>query len=595
MVTTKTFLGTGSSGDVYIVKCRGVELAQKKIRVDLGLAHSHEQKLQEIFTLNKLHYRYIVRFVGAYRQGSILGILLWPVAVCNLKEFPYAVSEDPTQKGDKRKDIRKRLSLDTFWSRSREEHKARSPIRYIKGAIGLRQMFGCLAEALSYVHEVGLVANKDVKSENILVTPENVYFTDFGSSRDLSEKIRQEGISMTAGEPIGTSRYWPPETNTGGHGRRVDVFLLGCVYLEMLTVMLGYTIVDSDDFIRQQGKRHGANVPYNFHYCEHIREAKSWLKSIRPPPSSKIPMHSLWNTDGLFDLIESMLAGERDARPRAYQVSNTLHQLGGSVSVFHNRCCLNTGLAESISRTTELGIFGVFIPFDVTIIVLIYLSWLDSDCWKLVEALLVTWNVPETVALKAPTAWSHPVKPPILRSHLCMWIDLALVWLIEVTLNYFGLTPATALTLALLLGQYMSNVFDETLDAILAKPNTITTPTHSQYSLPYTPSTHDPNADPNLNFTISNFSIFRLSMKILLGILGILFSLFALGLYLLQPIPRPNEFLEYLLFQGVLLFFMTFTEIVAIALTSGPVVNELWIGVVFVLPFIVFSGLIPLP
>lgn len=176
-----------------------------------------------------------------------------------------------------------------------------------------------------------------------------------------------------------------------------------------------------------------------------------------------------------------------------------------------------------------------------------------------------------------------------------MWIDLALVWLIEVTLNYFGLTPATAVTLALLLGQYMSNVFDETLDAILAKPNTITTPTHSQYSLPYTPSTHDPNADPNLNFTISNFSIFRLSMKILLGILGILFSLFALGLYLLQPIPRPNEFLEYLLFQGVLLFFMTFTEIVAIALTSGPVVNELWIGVVFVLPFIVFSGLIPLP
>lgn len=136
-------------------------------------------------------------------------------------------------------------------------------------------MFDYLAEALSYVHEVGLITNKDVKSENILVTPENVYFTDFGSSRDLSEKIRQEDISMTAGEPIDTSRYWAPETNTGGHGRRVDVFLLGCVYLEMLTVMLGYTIVDSDDFIRQQGKRHGANVPYNFHYCEHIREAKS--------------------------------------------------------------------------------------------------------------------------------------------------------------------------------------------------------------------------------------------------------------------------------------------------------------------------------
>jgi hypothetical protein len=176
-------LGRGSSGDVYEVICEGVALARKLIYP--SKTAKREDIWNEVDIMQKLRHRHIVRLVGSYIQNRVLGILLWPVAVCDLAMFLDGLDGD-----DWAREYIKNLGLSYS---PHDSENFRDPRLF------LRRLYGCLANTMEYLHG-NKVRHKDIKPNNILLTEDGVFLTDFGISRDLTDLSQ----SITDGPLRGT-------------------------------------------------------------------------------------------------------------------------------------------------------------------------------------------------------------------------------------------------------------------------------------------------------------------------------------------------------------------------------------------------------
>jgi len=103
-----------------------------------------------------------------------------------------------------------------------------------------------IADALAHAHERGVV-HRDLKSSNVMVTPEGlVKLLDFGLARRRRE-LRTEEATQTrsplteAGTVIGTVYYMAPEVLERGRAdARSDIWALGVVLYEMATGRLPF-------------------------------------------------------------------------------------------------------------------------------------------------------------------------------------------------------------------------------------------------------------------------------------------------------------------------------------------------------------------
>ena len=87
------------------------------------------------------------------------------------------------------------------------------------------------ALALSEAYKSGIIAHRDVKSQNIMVKPDGtIKMMDFGIA-----KSRDYATMTTAGSFIGTPEYMSPEQAQGGKtDARADIYSLGVVLYESL-------------------------------------------------------------------------------------------------------------------------------------------------------------------------------------------------------------------------------------------------------------------------------------------------------------------------------------------------------------------------
>lgn len=115
----------------------------------------------------------------------------------------------------------------------------------------------CLASTLAYMHSSG-VRHQDIKPSNIIHRGSTIYFTDFSSSSQF-----QIGQTISTENPARTSAmYSAPEViNCDGvlnrHGRGTDVFALGAVFREMLTVLTDYSVEDLHRFLLRSDSLEG--------------------------------------------------------------------------------------------------------------------------------------------------------------------------------------------------------------------------------------------------------------------------------------------------------------------------------------------------
>ena len=136
----------------------------------------------------------------------------------------------------------------------------------------LRTFFGCLTNAIAYLHSVR-IQHMDIKPENILIKDGTIYVADFGTANDWSEKER----STTWAPAPRTPRYMAPEIAKDQHAPRnyaTDMWSLGVVFLEMMTVLRGQSIKYFRQYLLTQGTKHQ-------YVYENAPATRSWFEVLR--------------------------------------------------------------------------------------------------------------------------------------------------------------------------------------------------------------------------------------------------------------------------------------------------------------------------
>jgi serine/threonine protein kinase len=164
---------------------------------------------REIEILKRLpSHHHIIQLVGTYTYRQILGILLYPVAVCDLHTFFEDVEAWTNVAAEHDTHEAQLEALDTV-------HKARliaigydfpdTHKRY--HATPIYSKCGCLISAISFLHDQK-IRHKDLKPSNILLSKDRLWLSDFGSATDFS-LLSQSNTDNERGTP----RYFSPEVS----------------------------------------------------------------------------------------------------------------------------------------------------------------------------------------------------------------------------------------------------------------------------------------------------------------------------------------------------------------------------------------------
>ncbi|KAF2691847.1 kinase-like protein [Lentithecium fluviatile CBS 122367] len=193
---------------------------------------------------------------------------------------------------------------------------------------------GCIVRAVEYLH-VQRVRHKDLKPSNILLSPEGLWLTDFGTATDFS----QQTISTIENCERGTPKYFAPEVAAyQPSGRASDIFSLGCILLEMLLIA------------------HGVRFFQHLRDCRSARD-KSFQANLKQIQYELDGFdHSNLRTE-----IRSMLEREPDERPTVteirinFELMDTLAKRKGDEALFGD-CCRRPYIAadEHEKRLLEM-------------------------------------------------------------------------------------------------------------------------------------------------------------------------------------------------------------------------------------------------
>lgn len=210
-------LGHGHSGNVEEVEDTrtGAVYALKTIRIYGARDKAEGQRIfdNEIKILRHLaSHHHFIRIFATYIAKHEFGLILQPVADSgDLDAFLYECREEAEERG-------------AFGNETLDQTKI---------AI-LQRAFGCLANGLEFMHQ-RRVRHKDIKPRNILIHQGLVLYTDFGYSLDSSQS---DDNTTTRYSEILNRRYSAPEVlQHEPRNSSSDIFSLGCVFIEMLSVL----------------------------------------------------------------------------------------------------------------------------------------------------------------------------------------------------------------------------------------------------------------------------------------------------------------------------------------------------------------------
>lgn len=267
--------GGGSSSWVHEVKQvqTGKKLIRKRMRkaIDQGRGTTKVQFENEFAIMKKLCHEHITSVQFWRDEGeNFFSLFMLPIADCDLWDYLYKTARE----GFPRERVEK-----------------------------IYPWFGCLLHALDYVHGMN-IKHQDIKPQNILICNADPYLTDFGMAEDISE-LEQ---SKTSRPDIGTPTYRAPEDQSG---RAADIFSLGCVYSEMLTVIQGKGMEDFQIFRRSSPATDGII----FKFC--LPKVIEWIQELATKDKD-----GLANT--VLKLVEWMLKEEPGSRPKAGEAMQEL-------------------------------------------------------------------------------------------------------------------------------------------------------------------------------------------------------------------------------------------------------------------------------
>jgi serine/threonine protein kinase len=270
------------------------EYAQKEMTTK---AEAKEHIKNEIKTLKSLckedHGHHFVRYVKSYERGDVIGVLLQPVARENLNRLLLKCCS------------------------STEERQKNAPT--------LLRAFGCLTYSLCYLHNIMLYRHRDVKPHNILCLDEEFMWSDFGLAYDFSA----QSFSGTQ-DPFfqATEDYEAPEIDRSAssyHGRSADVFSFGCLFLEIISVLM-----------IPPGKIHQIH-PFrcNWPYKKNIPKMVTWIAEM----TEELKKRKEKTLRKVLELCDQMIKKDPKQRPKIGAVALALMDIKeGDRHPFCKRC-----------------------------------------------------------------------------------------------------------------------------------------------------------------------------------------------------------------------------------------------------------------
>ncbi|ESZ92514.1 hypothetical protein SBOR_7086 [Sclerotinia borealis F-4128] len=350
-LSTEKELGSGSYGLVQRVTYGAVTMARKHVVPRGGM--TVEKLREEANAMEELAHKHILKLVGTYTlKRKHLYLLLYPAATCDLSTFLDDIDGIRSDTCADRDDAMKRLhalglkdigKIDDLCMLRRPipPSDCSTHIRRTETALGfLQQVMGCITEALGFVHEKG-IRHRDLKPKNILLSPGRVYLADFGIARD----VRESENSITCGR-YGTASWIAPEVYDGEdhHMSRADVFSLGCIFLNMATVLYGDSIelATFDEVMKEK------EWPTKYEMLSaHLNELRN--KAIRAALADEEEPN--FDAKNILGLVEKMLLYDAGQRPTVKEVNERLCELGGLDQIYHLSCChkKNDVMSQSIN------------------------------------------------------------------------------------------------------------------------------------------------------------------------------------------------------------------------------------------------------
>jgi serine/threonine protein kinase len=305
-------LGVGASAVVDIVEdpTNRRRFAHKVFRPYSGHSKFFKEAFRnEVSILRRLRsHPHVVQIYWSYTCGRELGMLLTPVASDkDLSSYLLGIQdtgEDPSPE---------------------------------QRAVLLRA-FGCLASGLAYIH-CHTIRHKDVKPQNILVHKGQMIYTDFGIALDATgQNTTTTGLSESC-----TKRYCAPEVaNNEPRNRKSDVFSLGCVFVEILALLVpetGSNALDPKPYWQRLEKLHSSYFSLNF-------------SSFHAPLSGLFPVCS--------DMMYPDITYRIDALSLECRLWDMQSKHGLEIELFCDRCMYSPQIAHSVqvfwpSRTKKLN------------------------------------------------------------------------------------------------------------------------------------------------------------------------------------------------------------------------------------------------
>ncbi|KAI9892624.1 MAG: hypothetical protein M1814_001317 [Vezdaea aestivalis] len=292
-------LGRGISGEVHHVRSKlsREEYAWKRIpRRKLFIPNdSHLIAYEnEISNLKRLSHHHLIKLIGSYTDPHFIGLLLSPVAECDLRTF---LDRKPFPQED----------FDV-----------------------LRGFYGCLCSALAYLHSREC-RHKDLKPENIVIKNQNPMITDFGTARDWSDQSR----STTDGLPSPhTPWYAAPEVlDFDERGSSADVWSLGCIFVDISLALHQTSRADLRLFLTEHGTE--SEIPAFNAEAMSSWVAKIWLDDLTNEPMRWIP--DMLKLDRTTRVSAATLLGRiRNSPPGQRYCGSCCEEDGNTGSISHD-------------------------------------------------------------------------------------------------------------------------------------------------------------------------------------------------------------------------------------------------------------------
>ncbi|KAJ4303252.1 hypothetical protein N0V90_002145 [Kalmusia sp. IMI 367209] len=249
--------------------------------------------LTELQVLKRIQHYHCIELVQSYTDPKFFALIMSPVGDCNLLDY-YSIALKDVDKS----------SL-------------------------LRSFFGCLANALQYIHSIR-IRHRDIKPHNILVRGDRVFLTDFGIALDWEELSR----STTTADSGKTLLYAAPEVvRYEKRNTSADIWSLGCVFIEMATILKGRPIRAMRAFFEEESG--------NYRFYANITRITSWIDSCRQTGLEK--------DDVIFDWALLMLEEQPGKRPTAASLHHDINVECARQGVpFCGACCQEAGESSGI-------------------------------------------------------------------------------------------------------------------------------------------------------------------------------------------------------------------------------------------------------